>query len=69
MAGSATSAPGLTSSYRPGKKRWSSSPVASLLAVRASMRPKKTSTTRRATCVESTRSTGSWKLATLSDSE
>ena len=43
--------------------------MASLLAVRASIRPKKTSTSIRATWVDSTRSTGSWKVATLSDIE
>ncbi len=68
-AGSATSAPALISWYCPGKNRCSSAPVASLLAVRSSIRPKKTSTSIRATCVERTRSTGSWKVATLSDWE
>ena len=61
--------PAVISWYWPGKKRCRSSPVASLLAVRASIRPKKTSTSIRATWVESTRSTGSWKVATLSDCE
>ena len=68
-AGSATTAPGAISSYWPGKNRWSSSPVAALLAVRSSIRPKNTSTSMRATWVERTRSTGSWKVATLSDWE
>ena len=43
--------------------------MASLLARRSSIRPKKTSTSIRATWVESTRSTGSWKVATLRDCE
>ncbi len=38
-------------------------------ASRASMRPKKVSTNRRATWVDSTRSTGRWKVATLSARE
>ena len=54
---------------RPGKKRSISSPVVSLLAVRASIRPKNISTSMRATWVESTRSAGSWKVATFSESE
>ena len=37
--------------------------------MRASSRPKKISTSGRATWVESTRSLGSWKLPTLSDCE
>lgn len=40
-----------------------------LVAVRASRRPKNISTSIRATWVESTRSAGSWKVATLSESE
>ncbi len=35
------------------------------VASRASMRPKNVSTKRRATCVDSTRSMGAWKVATL----
>ena len=38
-------------------------------AVRASSRPKKISTRGRATCVESTRSVGSWKVPTFSERE
>ena len=38
-----------------------------LVTVRASMRPKKISTSGRATWVESTRSCGAWKVATLSE--
>ncbi len=38
-------------------------------AVRASRRPKNSSTKRRATCVESTRSAGAWKEPTLSERE
>ena len=45
------------------------SAVSPLVAVRASSRPKKISTSGRATCVESTRSDGSWKLPTLSERE
>jgi hypothetical protein len=37
--------------------------------VRASSRPKKRSTKRRATCVESTRSVGAWNVPTLSARE
>ena len=37
--------------------------------MRASIRPKKISTSGRATEVESTRSCGAWKVATLSESE
>jgi hypothetical protein len=43
--------------------------VVSELVVRASSRPKKTSTSGRATWVESTLSVGSWKLPTLSECE
>ena len=68
-AGSAASAPGLISWKGPGKKRSSIRPVAALLAIRASMRPKNISTSIRATWVESTRSAGSWKVATLRLSE
>ncbi len=45
------------------------SDVSQQLAVRASSLPKKTSTSGRATWVESTRSEGSWKLPTLSERE
>ena len=43
--------------------------MASNDAVRASRRPKNSSTKRRATCVESTRSAGAWKEPTLSERE
>ena len=43
--------------------------MASKDAVRASRRPKNSSTKRRATCVESTRSAGEWKEPTLSERE
>ena len=43
--------------------------MASKDAVRASRRPKNSSTKRRATCVESTRSAGAWKEPTLSERE
>ena len=46
-----------------------SSRVASKDALRASRRPKNSSTKRRATWVESTRSAGAWKLPTLRDRE
>ena len=41
--------------------------VSALVTVRASIRPKKISTSGRATWVESTRSCGAWKVATLSE--
>ena len=68
-AGSATSAPGRSSSRAPGRSARASSPVASLLAVRTSIRPKNISTSIRATWVDSTRSAGSWKLATFRECE
>ena len=37
--------------------------------MRASIRPKKISTSGRATWVDSTRSCGAWKVATFSESE
>ena len=53
----------------PGKKRSISSSVAPQLEVRASRRPRKISTSGRATWVERIRSEGSWKLPTLSERE
>ena len=52
-----------------GKTRCISSRVASNDALRASRRPKNSSTKRRATCVESTRSAGAWNVPTLSERE
>ena len=43
--------------------------MAGLVTVRASIRPKKISTSGRATWVERTRSCGAWKVATLSEKE
>ena len=54
---------------RPGSARQTRSRVARKLAVRASSRPKKSSTKRRATCVESTRSVAAWKVPTFSARE
>ena len=54
---------------RRGRSAPAARPVAPLLAVRASMRPKNISTSIRATWVESTRSAGSWKVATLREWE
>ena len=52
------SSPSATIRYSPGKWRAINSAVAGRLAVRASSRPKKLSTKRRATSVESNRSVG-----------
>ena len=52
-----------------GSARSMRSRVASKDAVRASRRPKKRSTKRRATCVEITRSVGAWNVPTLSARE
>ena len=49
-------APGRSSRYSAGNERSISSRVTSKAAVRESSRPKKSSTKRRATCVESARS-------------
>ena len=68
-AGSATSAPGRISSYCPGRSAAGARPSPRCWRCAASIRPKKTSTSIRATWVERTRSTGSWKVATLSDCE
>ena len=66
---STRSAPGGITSYSPGKWRQTRSRVARKLAVRASSRPKKSSTNRRATWVESTRSVAAWKVPTFSARE
>ena len=60
------SAPGRITGSRRGRRAASGRAVASKDARRASRRPKNSSTKRRATCVESTRSAGKWKVPTLS---
>ena len=55
--------------YSAGKIRCISSRVDSKEALRASSRPKNSSTKRRATWVESTRSAGAWNVPTLSERE
>ena len=62
-------APGRSTAYSAGKIRCISSRVASNEALRASSRPKNSSTKRRATWVESTRSAGAWNVPTLSERE
>ena len=62
-------APGRSTAYSAGKIRCISSRVASNEALRASRRPKNSSTKRRATWVESTRSAGAWNVPTLSERE
>ena len=68
-ARSPRSAPGWMTRYAAGKKRSIRSAVARNDAVRASSRPKNSSTNRRATCVERTRSVGAWKVPTFSARE
>ena len=63
------SAPGRSTWYVAGNARSISSRVASNDAVRASSRPKKRSTKRRATWVEITRSAGAWNVPTFSARE
>ena len=62
-------APGRSTTYSAGKIRCISSRVASKEALRASRRPKNSSTKRRATWVESTRSAGAWNVPMLSERE
>ena len=62
-------APGRSTTYSAGKIRCISSRVESNEALRASSRPKNSSTNRRATWVESTRSAGAWNVPTFSERE
>ena len=61
--------PGAAAGSSAGNECSISSRVASKAAVRASSRPKNSSTKRRATWVESTRSVGAWKEPTFSARE
>ena len=61
---------GLDQRVRAGEEALDAAPRwRARLAVRASSRPKKISTSGRATCVERTRSVGSWKVPTFSERE